>query len=74
MYPHGTITVPHMPNIPNGGGTILKTIRISPHLPFPLAGLLMAAPTVSSHVGSQPLNCWGQAAVNLVACSNLVQT
>ena len=32
-----------MPNIPNGGGT------------FPLAGLLMAAPTVSSHVGSQPL-------------------
>ena len=53
-----------MPNIPNGGGTI----RISPHLPFPLAGLLMAAPTVSSHVGSQPLNCWGQAAVNLVAC------
>ena len=45
-----------MPNIPNGGGTI----RISPHLPFPLAGLLMA--TVSSHVGSQPLNCWGQAA------------
>ena len=27
----------HMPNIPNGGGTI----RISPHLPFPLAGLFL---------------------------------
>ena len=36
-----------MPNIPNCG----ETIRISPHLPFTLA-----APTVSSHVGSQPLN------------------
>ena len=34
--------------------------------PFPLAGLLMAPPTVSSHGGSRPLNCRGQAAVNLV--------
>ena len=37
-----------------------------PAYPFPLAGLLMAPPTVSSHGGSRPLNCRGQAAVNLV--------
>jgi len=51
MYPHG------MPNIPNGGGT---SPRISPS---PLAGLLMAPLSVSSHGGSRPLNRWGQAAV-----------
>ena len=61
------LTVPHMPNIPNGRGAI----RISPHLPFPLAGLLMAAPTVSSHVGSQPLNCWGEVVLLAAKIGNI---
>ena len=60
MYPRGT---PHA-QYPKRRG---DSIRISPHLPFPLAGLLMATPTVSSYVGSQPLNCWGQAAQAKIA-------
>ena len=55
-------SIPRYPTCPTSQ-TAGGTIQISPHLPFPLAGLLMAAPTVSSHVGSQPLNRWGQAAV-----------
>ena len=55
MYPHG------MPNTPNGRET-------SPRIPLPPG---RATVCLSSHVGSRPLNRWGQAAlVFMGVCSH----
>ena len=57
MYPHG------MPNIPNGRET-------SPRIPFPPGRAdWLRRLSVSSHVGSRPLNRWGPSRAHTSSCT-----